>query len=86
MGAPQISRVILYVKDIAKVASFYQQFFDMHPLPGATDGWLELAGDSQGCTIASHKASVAQESGAAMKLVFGVANVKASNAPRKSRV
>jgi len=75
--SPPIARVILYVKDIPKVAAFYQKFFGMHPLPGATDGWLELAGDASGCTIALHKASVAQKSGAAIKLVFGVLNVKA---------
>jgi predicted enzyme related to lactoylglutathione lyase len=72
---PPVVRVILYVKDIPKVAAFYQRFFEMHALPGATDGWLELGGSSSGCTIALHKASVAQKSGAAMKLVFGVTDI-----------
>jgi predicted enzyme related to lactoylglutathione lyase len=73
--APPITRVILYVKDIPKVAAFYERFFGMRPLPGATNGWKELASSSNGCTIALHQASVTQKSGAAMKLVFGVADV-----------
>jgi predicted enzyme related to lactoylglutathione lyase len=76
MSGPQIARVILYVKDIPKVAAFYERYFAMQRLPGASTGWLELASGSGGCTIALHQASVAQKSGAAMKLVFGVADVK----------
>lgn len=76
-SAPPITRVILYVKDIPRVAAFYERFFDMRPIPGATKGWVELACPSGGCTIALHQASVAQKSGAAIKLVFGVADVRA---------
>jgi len=75
--APSIARVILYVKDVAKLAAFYQRYFSFNPLPGHTDGWIELSAAQSGCTIALHKASVAQKSGAAMKLVFGVADVAA---------
>ncbi|MEP7362024.1 MAG: VOC family protein [Acidobacteriota bacterium] len=70
-----IVRVILYVKDIAKVAEFYRQHFGMSPLPSGEKGWLEMEGDSGGCTIALHQASTAQKSGAAIKLVFGVSDV-----------
>lgn len=45
-------------------------------LPGATKGWLELAPASGGCTIALHQAAVSQKSGAAMKLVFAVRDVR----------
>jgi catechol 2,3-dioxygenase-like lactoylglutathione lyase family enzyme len=76
MNAPQISRVILYVKNIPKTAEFYEGFFGMRRLPGATDGWVELASASGGSTIALHQASVAQKSGAAMKIVFGVEDVR----------
>jgi len=76
MISPQISRVILYVKDIPAVTSFYQRFFGIHPLPGASEGWVELSSPSGGCTIALHKAARTQKSGAAMKLVFGVADVR----------
>lgn len=49
-----VARVILYVKDIQKVASFYVQFFDMKPLAGATSGWVELESASGGwCDCAS---------------------------------
>jgi predicted enzyme related to lactoylglutathione lyase len=77
MSAPPITRVILYVKNVPKVAAFYERFFEMRPLPGGTDKWVELAAAANGCAIALHKASVAQKSGAAMKLVFGVADVRA---------
>ena len=74
--APRITRVILYVRDIPRVAAFYERFFNMRELPGTTNGWKELAGPSDSCTIGLHQASVAQKSGAAMKLVFGVADVR----------
>ena len=72
-----IARVILYVKDIPKVAAFYERFFDMKPLPGATEGWLEFARPSGGCGIALHQAAKSQKSGAAMKIVFAVKDVEA---------
>lgn len=75
--APPVSAVVLYVKDIPKVSAFYQCFFGMVPLPGAIKGWVQLASPSGGCTIALHQAAVSQKSGAAMKLVFGVADVRA---------
>ena len=72
-----IARVILYVKDIPKVAVFYERYFGLKRLPGATDGWLELTSAAGGCTIALHQAAKSQKSGAAMKLVFAVADVRA---------
>jgi|ERR1700722_2125680 len=74
-NSPPIARVILYVRNIPKVAAFYQQVFAMRPVPGGTDGWLELASSSGGCAIALHQASVSQKSGAAMKLVFAIDDV-----------
>lgn len=72
-----IARVILYVRDIPKVATFYKRFFGLKPLPGASDGWLELSCPSGGCTIALHQAAKSQKSGAAIKLVFAVKDVQA---------
>ncbi len=72
-----IARVILYVRDIPKVAAFYERFFGMRPLPGAMDGWLELTVPSGGCAIALHSAAKSQKSGAAMKVVFAVRDVSA---------
>jgi predicted enzyme related to lactoylglutathione lyase len=77
MDGLSIVRVILYVRDIPKVAVFYERFFGMKPLPGATDGWLELTCPRGGCTIALHQAAKSQKSGAAMKLVFAVRDVQA---------
>lgn len=71
-----IVRVILYVKDIPKVADFYQRHFAMKPLPSEEEGWLELSSISNGCNLALHQAAATQKSGAAMKIVFGVADVR----------
>jgi hypothetical protein len=76
MSNLQITRVILYVKNVPRIADFYERYFDMHRLPGGTDKWTELAASSGGCTIALHKASVGQKSGAAIKLVFGVDDIR----------
>ena len=75
--APPVARIILYVRDIPATAAFYQRHFGLRPLPGATEGWLELASPSGGCTIALHKAAAGQKSGAAMKIVFAVEDVEA---------
>lgn len=74
MAVP-IAAVILYVKDIPKVASFYQRHFGMKPLPSKLKGWLVMEGAPGSCSIALHQAAVSQKSGAAMKIVFGVADV-----------
>jgi hypothetical protein len=71
-----IVRVILYVKDLPKVAHFYQKHFGMKPLPSEDAGWLELESNSGDCNIALHRAASSQKSGAAIKVVFGVSNVR----------
>lgn len=73
--SPAISRIILYVRDMPKVAAFYERHFEMRALPKEKKDWLELSSESGGCTIALHQASATQKSGAAMKLVFGVRDV-----------
>jgi hypothetical protein len=55
----------------------------MRRLPGATEGWVELAAADGACAIALHKAAVSQKSGAAMKLVFGVPDVEAFKAEKE---
>jgi predicted enzyme related to lactoylglutathione lyase len=67
-----MSRVIRYVKDVARVAAFYQQHFGMKPLSGNEEGWVELSSGNGGCNIALHKAASSQKSGAAIKIVLGV--------------
>ena len=71
-----ISRVILYVRDIPKVAAFYERHFGLRALPSTRKDWLELSSESGGCTIALHQAAITQKSGAAMKLVFAVRDVR----------
>ena len=77
LPSPPISRVILYVKDIKKVASFYEMFFGMRRVDSEEPGWLELESPSGGCMIALHQASKSQRRGTAVKLVFGVEDVAA---------
>ena len=74
--ATSIVRIILYVQEIPKVARFYERYFGMRSLPSDNKAWLELASDGGGCIIALHQASRAQKGGAAMKIVFGVEDVK----------
>jgi predicted enzyme related to lactoylglutathione lyase len=73
--ATPIVGVILYVKDIPKVADFYQRHFGLKPLPSKLEGWLVMETAPGGFTVALHQAAVSQKSGAAMKIVFGVADV-----------
>lgn len=75
--AISIVRIILYVQEIPKVARFYERYFGFKPLPSENKAWQELASDAGGCVIALHQASRAQKSGAAMKIVFGVKDVRA---------
>lgn len=74
--APPIARIILYVKNIPKVAAFYQQIFGMTRIERTRDGWQVLVSPDGGCPIALFKAAVSQKSGAAMKLVFSVPDVQ----------
>ncbi len=80
MPPTTLSRVVLYVRDIPAVAAFYQRHFGLQPLSSAEPGWLELAPPGGGCAIALHQAAVSQKRGAEIKLVFGVANVRAFKA------
>ena len=79
----RITRVILYVKDVPFIASFYERHFGMRALSGGSDKWTELTAPAGDCTIALHQASVAQKSGAAMKLVFGVSDVRGFKSARE---
>jgi predicted enzyme related to lactoylglutathione lyase len=82
MDALPISRIILYVRDIAKVAAFYQKHFGLRPLPGAEHGWLEIGAPNGGCRIALHQAARSQRRGSEIKIVFAVKDVRAFTAQR----
>jgi catechol 2,3-dioxygenase-like lactoylglutathione lyase family enzyme len=76
MDALPISRIILYVRDIPKVAAFYQTHFGLQPISPAEDGWLEIGTADGGCRIALHRAATSQKRGSEIKIVFGVKNVR----------
>jgi predicted enzyme related to lactoylglutathione lyase len=64
------------VRDIPKVASFYQTHFGLQPLSPAEDGWLEIGAPDSNCRIALHQAARSQKRGSEIKIVFGVRNVR----------
>jgi len=86
-----IARIILYVRDLAKVAAFYEKHFGLKPLAGAEDalagaedGWLEIGSPSGGCSIALHRAAISQKRGSEIKIVFGVKDVRKFKAEREA--
>jgi predicted enzyme related to lactoylglutathione lyase len=79
-----IARIILYVRDIPKVAAFYQKHFGLTPLSGAEDGWLEIGSPDGTCTIALHRAAASQKRGSEIKIVFGVKDVRKFRAEREA--
>jgi catechol 2,3-dioxygenase-like lactoylglutathione lyase family enzyme len=79
-----IARVILYVRDIEKVAAFYLKHFGLKPLPGAQDGWLEIGSPNGTCSIALHQAAASQKRGSEIKIVFGVKDVRKFRAEREA--
>lgn len=46
----ELSRIILFVDDVAAMTAFYRDALGLTPLDGATDGWACLAaGDGEVC-------------------------------------
>jgi predicted enzyme related to lactoylglutathione lyase len=79
-----IARIILYVRDIEKVAAFYQKHFELKPLGEAEAGWLEIGSPDTGCSIALHQAAASQKRGSEIKIVFGVKDVRKFKAEREA--
>ena len=79
-----IARIILYVRDIEKVAAFYQKHFGLKRLPGAEDGWLEIGSPNGACAIALHQAAASQKRASEIKIVFGVEDVRKFKAEREA--
>ncbi|MGH7938023.1 MAG: VOC family protein [Bryobacteraceae bacterium] len=71
----RISRIILFVADVPKVAAFYEQHFGLEPLGPEKDGWVELR--AEGCNLALHHGTLppGQHSHSPAKIVFAVSNV-----------
>jgi len=84
MNPLSIARIILYVRDIPKIAAFYQKHFGLKPLTGAEDGWLEIGSPNGGCSIALHQAATSQKRGSEIKIVFGVKDVRRFRAEREA--
>jgi catechol 2,3-dioxygenase-like lactoylglutathione lyase family enzyme len=72
----RISRIILFVADVPKVAAFYQLHFGLEPMGPLEDGWLELR--AEGCNLALHRGSRPAGSGShsPAKIVFAVSDVR----------
>ncbi len=84
MTSPPVARIILYVRDIPKVAAFYQTHFGFEHA-GSEPGWLELASPAGGCCIALHQAAKTQKRGSEIKIVFWVEDVSRFKAECEER-
>lgn len=73
---PSISRVILYVKDIPKVAAFYAKHFGFRPKHGKEPDLLELVSSTGGFSLLLHQASKGNRTGqSCIKLMFDVEDI-----------
>ena len=73
MFAP-IARIVIYAKDVEKLADFYRRVFELKDVGPSEEGWIELA--AGGCNLALHRAAkTADYRRAAAKIVFGVRDV-----------
>jgi catechol 2,3-dioxygenase-like lactoylglutathione lyase family enzyme len=79
-----LARIILYVRDIEKVAAFYRKHFGLKPFGAAEDGWLEIGSPNGSCSIALHQAAASQKRGSEIKIVFGVKDVRKFRAEREA--
>ncbi len=72
----RISRIILFVADVPRVAAFYQRYFGLEPIGPEEEGWLELR--AEGCNVALHrgKAPAGKRSHSPAKIVFAVKDVR----------
>ena len=83
MFAP-INRIILYVKNVEKVAEFYRRVFELEVIGAPEKGWIELG--AGGCNLALHQAAkTVSPRRAAVKIVFGVKDVTRAKALLESR-
>jgi predicted enzyme related to lactoylglutathione lyase len=71
-----VTRIILFVKDVSKVAAFYIDILGLQPLNSINDDWVELG--AGGCNIALHKTSKKATEKHVSKIVFGVTDVQKS--------
>lgn len=74
-----LARVIIFTRDVGRLADFYTSTFGLEVVGEADSGWTELT--AGGCNLAFHKYSGAAESGEkadnGIKFVFGAKDVTA---------
>ncbi len=74
---PDPSRVMLYVRDMAATAAFYETHFDYRATQEPSDRLVELLPANGSAMLVLHQAAKSQKSGqTAVKLVFDVADVE----------
>ena len=80
-----VSRIMLFVYDVPKVAAFYRDILGLQPLDEITREWVELQAGS--CTVALHHAGkpLSERGAASAKIVFGVKDVPAAKALLEAR-
>ena len=77
MRTPPITRIALYVRDMPKVASFYEEHFGFRPVVAAPDK-IVLFPKSSGCALMLLQASRGHRIGqSCVKIVFDVPDVQA---------
>lgn len=77
MRTPPITRIALYVRDMPKVAAFYQKHFGFRPVVVASDK-IVMHPKSGGCALGLLQASRGHRVGqSCVKIVFDVADVRA---------
>lgn len=80
-----MSRVMLFIKDVPKVAAFYRDILGLEPVGDITHEWAELLAD--GCAVALHHAPkpLSERGSPSAKIVFGVRDVAAAKTLIESR-
>ncbi len=80
-----VSRIMLFVEDMPKVAAFYRDVLGLPIVGDITPEWVELQAGS--CTVALHHASrpLHERGDASAKIVFGVKGVTACKELLESR-
>lgn len=72
------SRVLIYSKNVARMADFYVRHFGYAATPDADGRIVELVHSERACTIMLHQAATSQRAGqSTVKLVFDVKDVPA---------
>lgn len=71
----KLTRIILFVNDVPKIAKFYIDAFGLKVIGKIDEEWTEL--EAGGCNIALHKTSVRTEKDhdSGVKIVFGTNDV-----------